>query len=80
LKDVENFPHLSKGKSRDIAAEKLNISGRTAEKAVKVVTQVDELKVEGKEDQAKELVDTLNKSVDRAYREISTDKLQPSRV
>ena len=36
-KGVENFPHLSEGKSRDLAAAKLGVSGRTAEKAAKVV-------------------------------------------
>ena len=58
---VENFPPSEGiGKSRDIAAEKVGLSGRTAEKAAKVVTQVDNLKAEGKEHQAKELLDKHN--------------------
>jgi len=60
---VENFPPSEGiGKSRDIAAEKVGLSGRTAEKAAKVVTQVDNLKAEGKEHQAKELKEKLQRS------------------
>lgn len=58
------------GKSRDIAARKLGIGSITAEKASKVVAEVDNLTSDGKDVEAKTLVDTLNKSVDRAYQRV----------
>jgi ParB-like chromosome segregation protein Spo0J len=65
---VENFPQREMGKSRDLAAEKLGVSGRTAEKAAKVVAKVDELRAEGKKKEAQELLSTLNEeNVNKAY-------------
>jgi ParB/RepB/Spo0J family partition protein len=65
---VVNLPQAEKGKSRDLAAEKLGVSGRTAEKAAKVVAKVDELRAEGKKKEAQELLSTLNEeNVNKAY-------------
>jgi len=70
LPDVENFPHRGeKGKTRDLIASRVGIgSGRTYEKAAKVVTQIDEDANFGHIEVAQVLRRTLNnQSVDAAY-------------
>lgn len=73
---MENCPQPSeKGSSRDIAASKLNanMSGKTAEKALKVVKIADEI---AKDDPAKaqDIKDTLNNvSVNAAYEKTKED-------
>lgn len=43
---MENLPHpIKKGTSRDIAASKLGMSGKTAEKASKVINYADSIKI-----------------------------------
>lgn len=75
----ENVPYPEKhsekqGKSSDIAAKEVGMSGKTAEKAAKVVKKIDELKSAGKEDEAAELTETLNKSVSGAAKKITEPK------
>jgi ParB-like chromosome segregation protein Spo0J len=70
-KGVETIPQVSNdGKSRDLAAAALGISGKTAEKAAKVVEKIDELEAAGDTDQAQDLRATLNKKggVSEAHR------------
>jgi len=73
---VENSPQaISEGKSRELAAEKLGISSNTAERAAKVVHHVDELRAEGKTEEAEQLRQTLNeKSVNAAYQMVKPKK------
>jgi len=60
-----------KGKARDIAADRVGMSGKTAEKAAKVVHMIDHYKASGQNDKAKDLTKALNKSIDPAYRQIA---------
>lgn len=72
----ENFPEPA-GQSRDLAAEQVGWSGRTAEKAAVVVEAIDEAEEEGDTEAAEELRETLNtKSVDAAFRK-ATGKPTP---
>lgn len=72
--DKENFPQQEKGQTRDIVAEKVGIgSGKTYESAKKVVKEIDKLKDEGKEKDAKFLKITLNESVNSAKNLLKTD-------
>lgn len=64
-------------KSRDIAAEKVGMSGSTAEAAAEVVDKIDELEAEGETEQANELRETLNKSVSGAKKKASGKKSEP---
>jgi ParB-like chromosome segregation protein Spo0J len=76
---VENFPpSLDGGKVRDKVAERVGFgSGRTYEKAAKVVEVVDKLIEQGKEEEALELLETLdNKSVHRAYQQVKNQDKQ----
>jgi DNA polymerase II small subunit/DNA polymerase delta subunit B len=78
---VENFPQREMGKSRDLAAGKLGVSGRTAEKAAKVVEKVDELRAEGKEKEAEELRETLNEeSVNKAYAKMKEEEKERVKI
>jgi ParB-like chromosome segregation protein Spo0J len=78
---AEKFPQaLSKGRSRDLAAQQLGMSGRTAEKALKVTKHIDKLKGEGKDNKAEALKKKLEKSVDGAYKTISKPKRIPDYV
>ena len=62
---------ISKGESRKLASAKLGVSHDTAEKSLKVVKSADELKAEGKTEDAQKLLDTLNnKSVNSAYKKV----------
>lgn len=72
-KSVEaNLPQPKREKSRapqsrDFAAAKAGLKPTTARKALPVVDVIDKLKERGRNEEAKELTDTLNKSVDKAY-------------
>ena len=69
---------ISKGDSRENAAARLGISHDTVEKALKVVNLADELKAEGKTEQTKKLLDTLNnKSVNSAIRYVKAFSEDP---
>ena len=75
---VTRMPTNGKGKSRDIAAKKIGISGKSAEKAEKVVRQIDTLKEQGDTETAEELRQTLNKSIDGAYKAVKkVDRQEP---
>lgn len=63
-------PPVTAGKARDIAAEKLGVKKTTAVKAKQVVDKIDELKAEGKAEEAEELRQDLNVAVDRAHKKI----------
>jgi ParB/RepB/Spo0J family partition protein len=69
-KDVENFPRLSQGKTRDALAARVGLgSGKTYEKAVMVVERIDELMGQGNKEAARGLRKVLNEqSVDAAYK------------
>lgn len=57
------------GRTRDKVGEKIGTSGRKAERAKVVVDTIDDLKEEGKQQEAEELRETLNiKSVSAAHR------------
>lgn len=77
--NVANLPQLEEGKrSRDIAAEKVGMSARSAEEAAKVVDRIDELEEAGETDEAAELREELNtKSVSSAARKAGTKKDKP---
>ena len=69
--DVENFPHRGKvGKTRDALATRVGLgSGKTYEKASKVVARIDEEETQGNQAVAKALRLVLNRqSVDAAHR------------
>ena len=62
---VDNFPQG--GKARDLAAEPVGWSGKTAEKAAKVVDAIDKLEEDGKQEDADDVRGKLNgKSVNAA--------------
>lgn len=58
----------NKGRSDVLAAEKAGFKRTTARKASAVVKAADRLRKQGKKKEAKELTDTLNKSVDKAHK------------
>jgi len=64
--------NLPQGTSREFAAEKVGMKARTAEKAVKVINVIDKAKELGEQKIAQDITDTLNKSVDGAYKEVKT--------
>lgn len=65
---VENLPQgLEIGKSRDIAASRVGMSGKTAEKAAAVVKGIDKLEDDGRQQEAEILRKELNKSVSGAF-------------
>lgn len=71
---VENLPpQVTTGKSRDIAAQKIGWSGRTAEQAEKVIDHIDEIK-ESEPEKAEHLTQELNKSVSGAANKIRPQK------
>lgn len=72
----ENLPE-ARGDSRDLAAKEVGMSGKTAEKASKVVEKIDELEEAGEVEEAAELRETLNKSVSGAARKIAPEKPKP---
>lgn len=77
-KGKENFPDLLEtGQSRDKAAEKVGMSGKTAEAAAEVVEVIDELESEGETAKANEIRETLNKSVSGAHKKATGEKAKP---
>ena len=72
----ENVPQ-ARGKSSDLAAKEVGMSGKTAEKAAKVVEKIDELEESGEVEEAAELRETLNKSVSGAAKKIAKEKPKP---
>jgi len=72
----ENVPQ-ARGKSSDLAAKEVGMSGKTAEKASKVVEKIDELEESGEVEEAAELRETLNKSVSGAAKKIAPEKPKP---
>jgi hypothetical protein len=72
---------ISKGESRKLASAKLGVSHNTAEKSLEVVNSADELKAEGKTEQAKKLLDILNKkSVNSAYKNVKAISEDPDKA
>ena len=74
-----NYPKRSdstkQGKSSELAAEKVGLSTRTAERAAAVVKEIDRAEAEGEPERAQELRQTLNeKSVAAAHRQVEDDK------
>jgi N6-adenosine-specific RNA methylase IME4 len=66
-----NLPEQVKGDVRDLVAVKIGLSGKTYERAAKIVATADALKEHDKPQEAQALLDTLNtKSVSAAYRQI----------
>ncbi len=63
-----DLPQDLKGKSREIAAAKLGISGTTAEHGADVVDAIDDLRKKKKTADAEILKNLLNKSFDGAYK------------
>lgn len=78
LQGKENFPYLETGQSRDKVAERVGFgTGRTYEKAAKVVEAADRLVGEGKKTEAQTLLETLNKkSVHKAYQQVKKQEQQ----
>ena len=73
-KGPENFPDLL-GDARDIAAEQVGMSGKTADKAADVVDAIDDAEAEGDTERAADLRETLNnKSVDAAHKKAKGQK------
>ena len=68
--DVVNLPHRSNnGRTRDIIAERIKLSGSSYERAKKVVTRADALRAQGFADEAYGLLYVLNQqSIDAAMR------------
>ena len=65
---VKNSPQPEPGKARDKAAEKIGISGVTAEKGAAIVKAADGLKARGEAAKAVELLAVLNaKNINAAY-------------
>ncbi len=76
----ENLPEGQKGgQSRDIAAKKVGMSGRSAEDAAEVVEAIDELEAEGETEQAEELRKTLNRSVSAAKKKATGEESKPGK-
>jgi hypothetical protein len=65
-------PAEEKGKSRDIAASKLGISGVTGERGAAVLGVIEKLVKEGKKSEAEDLRVGLNKSVEGTYKKAIT--------
>jgi len=66
-KGVEQVPHLQTGKTRDKVGSAIGISGKTAERAVKVLDAIEGLSASGKAREAEQLRTALNKSVSGAF-------------
>jgi protein gp37 len=77
---LENCPGSQQGNARDIAAEKLQgcgikMSGKTADKGLKVVEAIDGCEESGETDKANKLKVSLNKSIDSAFKEAKKEEL-----
>ena len=64
---VENLPQRDPGKSRDIAAQKVGMSGKSAEKAAQVVEVIDAMEATGETEKAEEIRTKLNKTINGAH-------------
>jgi len=65
------------GRATEIAAEKVGLSRTTAEAGVAVIKKIDELKADGRADEAKELADTLNQRIHTAVRKVQGESPKP---
>ncbi|WP_170157248.1 ParB/RepB/Spo0J family partition protein [Roseimicrobium gellanilyticum] len=78
---VKKFAPAEKGKARDIAAKKVDLSGVTAAMGLKVLDKADELRRDGAIDEADELLRILNEeSIHAAGEVLKTKGLQPLRA
>lgn len=75
----ENFPE-DKGQARDLAAKRLGISGKSAEKAEDVVEAIDKAEADGDTERANLLREKLTKSIDAAYREVKGKPRKPRAI
>lgn len=62
-------PLIEVGKAREKVGEQLGVSGQTVSDLIKVKERVDDLEAKGEIDKAEELIDLLNKSVEKAAKE-----------
>lgn len=69
----ENVPEGVKGQARDLAAQRVGMSGKAAEKAAAVVEVIDALEVTGEKDRAEGIRERLNKSVNGAFRDVQPE-------
>ena len=60
----------SNGKAREIVGKKIGVSGFHAERAAKVIDVIDSLQEQGHTEQAQEIRETLNRSVNAAYNDV----------
>lgn len=70
-----NLDEGREGRSDTKAASKAGMKRTSARKALSVVKAADNLKKSGRQEEAKQLIDTLNKSVDKAHKEASAQGL-----
>lgn len=68
----ENFPDSSKGQSRDLAASRVGMSGRSFEKGKKVADFIAQLRSNNRHAEADALQELLDRSVDGAYKFLSS--------
>lgn len=75
-----NSPERSTiGDARDIAAKKLGVSGQTLDRMERIIDRADELRDTGHEEEAAEIIETLNtKSVAKAYEKVVPPKPKPA--
>ena len=74
---VEKFPQGQSGKTRDIVADKVGLgSGKTYQKAKEVAQKIDDLKAEGKKEDAEFLNDALEQIVNGAKKIIDNVKIE----
>jgi ParB family chromosome partitioning protein len=64
----ENLPERTRGDSRDLAANRIGLSGKTAERGAEVVAAIDVLEAQGETKKAGEIREQLNKSVSGAHK------------
>jgi ParB-like chromosome segregation protein Spo0J len=62
---VENLPPPTRGKARDAVGAAMGISGRTVAKAATAAKAVAKLRADGRDDDAAEVEEALNKSIDK---------------
>jgi ParB-like chromosome segregation protein Spo0J len=75
---MKTFSEAEKGAARDKAAEKVGVSGVTADKVAAVVAVIDNLERDGKKEEAAQLRTLLNeKSIDAAHKEVKAQGLIP---
>lgn len=72
--EVEKFPQLETGRTRDLVAEKIDIgSGKNYDYGKKVVKAIDKFKEKGKEKEAQVLSTVLGKSINGAKNLLKND-------